>query len=620
MLNKTPTHKSRKSNANVRKARSVVPSSRHVAPQVNSADALAKTLTVPASDLSATDIVALQQTVGNSAVRQLLSSSTEPSSTYRTSARPVIQAKLAIGPANDHFEQEADRIAKEATSYGSGASQETVHRHSSPLAASITPLQAKTDPSQVVAESGFETRLRARRGSGSRLPESVRSHMESRLGADFSDVRIHTDSGAKDLNREIGARAFTYGTDIYFRPGAFDPGSKRGQQLLAHELTHVVQQGAAGKGDQRAQRTTTSTSGERRIQRNGSKDKTRHLFDKFVDPVREEPTLSRWQRFKRFFAALPEKKETVYDPMQGRQKPGLIAAGVGGLGSITVGAGGLTDLLASSSNAAAGAGLGAGGLGAIAGPINTVSGLYNAAKADDPRQRREGLLSSAAGLGQTFTGTALGVQSMSKLGIASGFTATSGAQFLSSAVLPAQIAMGGVDVVRGGYGLWKAHSRQKQLDEYSRGIGSRVYGDFKDKQFVELAAKYQGKRKRTAVLNTLSGAAAVAGGSLMLTGVGIPVGIALLIGSGLLKAGALFGGKIREKFLNAKNSSYGEDKQQKENDWAEHAAMGIMDNKNQTVMTTLLHMGVHGDTIERIRTVGDKDKRKAILRSLLMRR
>ena len=185
MLNKTPTHKSRKSNANVRKARSVVPSSRHVAPQVNSADALAKTLTVPASDLSATDIVALQQTVGNSAVRQLLSSPTETSSTHRTSARPVIQAKLAIGPANDHFEQEADRVAKEATSHSSGASQETVRRQPGPLADSISPFvqhraaQQEAGSSQAkrnglsrgfLADSRFENSLRASRGSGNRLP------------------------------------------------------------------------------------------------------------------------------------------------------------------------------------------------------------------------------------------------------------------------------------------------------------------------------------------------------------------------------------------------------------------------------------------------------------------
>jgi hypothetical protein len=70
--------------------------------------------------------------------------------------------------------------------------------------------------------------------------------MESAFGADFGGVRVHTDAQADGLNRLLNARAFTTGHDIFFRRGEYSPGSSTGRELLAHELTHVVQQGSAG--------------------------------------------------------------------------------------------------------------------------------------------------------------------------------------------------------------------------------------------------------------------------------------------------------------------------------------------------------------------------------------
>jgi len=100
--------------------------------------------------------------------------------------------------------------------------------------------------------TGFETRLNQSRDSGSALPDTTRSFMESRFGADLSHVRVHTGSDAVQMNREIGAQAFTHGRDIYFNSGKFDASSNTGQHLLAHELTHVVQQtGAAPLSVQR---------------------------------------------------------------------------------------------------------------------------------------------------------------------------------------------------------------------------------------------------------------------------------------------------------------------------------------------------------------------------------
>lgn len=80
-------------------------------------------------------------------------------------------------------------------------------------------------------------------GSGGQsLDDGVRTDMESRLGHDFSDVRVHTDDRADASARAVSAHAYTVGSDIVFQRGAYDPGSSAGQTLLAHELTHVVQQ------------------------------------------------------------------------------------------------------------------------------------------------------------------------------------------------------------------------------------------------------------------------------------------------------------------------------------------------------------------------------------------
>ncbi len=87
-----------------------------------------------------------------------------------------------------------------------------------------------------------ENTLHAQQGSGSPLPVEVRQFMEPRFGADFSGVRLHTSSEAAVLNRSLHAQAFTHGQDIYLGEGRYDPGSPSGKHLLAHELTHVVQQ------------------------------------------------------------------------------------------------------------------------------------------------------------------------------------------------------------------------------------------------------------------------------------------------------------------------------------------------------------------------------------------
>ncbi|NJM15281.1 MAG: DUF4157 domain-containing protein [Bacteroidales bacterium] len=100
----------------------------------------------------------------------------------------------------------------------------------------------------------IEPQLQGSKGKGNTLPSETRSGMESAFNADFSDVRVHTDSSAVEMNNKLNAQAFTNGNDIYFNEGKYNPGSGSGQHLLAHELTHTVQQGASGSVRQQIQR------------------------------------------------------------------------------------------------------------------------------------------------------------------------------------------------------------------------------------------------------------------------------------------------------------------------------------------------------------------------------
>ncbi|BDA66014.1 hypothetical protein CAL7716_001800 [Calothrix sp. PCC 7716] len=132
------------------------------------------------------------------------------------------------------------------------------------LANSITPLQREAVPEEeeqaqmkpmVQRKSGetgtapasdVESSIKGARGGGQPMGDEIRQPMEQAFGTDFSGVKIHTDSRSHDLNQSVQARAFTTGNDIFFRQGEYSPGSNGGKELLAHELTHVVQQNGGG--------------------------------------------------------------------------------------------------------------------------------------------------------------------------------------------------------------------------------------------------------------------------------------------------------------------------------------------------------------------------------------
>lgn len=105
-------------------------------------------------------------------------------------------------------------------------------------------VQAKLNVS-TPKKANLSSRIKKAKGKGSEMPSTLKTNMESGFGADFSGVRIHTGSDSVQMNKDLGAKAFTNKNDIFFNEGKFSPDSKEGQTLIAHELTHTIQQGAS---------------------------------------------------------------------------------------------------------------------------------------------------------------------------------------------------------------------------------------------------------------------------------------------------------------------------------------------------------------------------------------
>ncbi len=104
----------------------------------------------------------------------------------------------------------------------------------------LTQAQCSDGEEKITPE--VENAIQQARGGGRALDDTVRAKMESAFGADFSNVRLHTDGESDRLNHSLGARAFTVGQDIFFREGEYVTGTSSGRELLAHEMAHVTQQ------------------------------------------------------------------------------------------------------------------------------------------------------------------------------------------------------------------------------------------------------------------------------------------------------------------------------------------------------------------------------------------
>ena len=175
--------------------------------------------------------------------------------------KPTIQKKLSIGSANDSYEVEADNMANKVMRMSESSTQNISHTGSlvqrkctaceqeekiqkKSLAENISPLiqRLSNSESSGQAPNHVESQINSSRGGGNSLDSDTKSFMENRFGTDFSDVKIHTGSQAVQMSRELNAQAFTVGNDIYFNEGKYSPNSDSGKHLLAHELTHTIQQ------------------------------------------------------------------------------------------------------------------------------------------------------------------------------------------------------------------------------------------------------------------------------------------------------------------------------------------------------------------------------------------
>ncbi|HPE75147.1 MAG TPA: DUF4157 domain-containing protein [Draconibacterium sp.] len=187
-----------------------------------------------------------------------------------------IQPKLKIGKPGDKFEKEADTVANRvmnmkedntlnmSTGFSaiqinmkcSECQEEEEEIQMQPLNnRAVEPLFQSEEEEELIQKKTAENtqkhsvtdlnqNLNNTKGNGKTLSAEITEKFGTKIGADFSNVNIHTDSNAVKMNRQLGARAFTHGNDIYFNQGQFNPQSYQGAHLLAHELTHTVQQGA----------------------------------------------------------------------------------------------------------------------------------------------------------------------------------------------------------------------------------------------------------------------------------------------------------------------------------------------------------------------------------------
>ena len=171
-----------------------------------------------------------------------------------------IQAKLTIGQPNDKYEQEADCVADEVMrmpepavqpkptlplSQGSSCRDEAREKgliQPTPIAEQITPSRINSSSNQSL-NSTYDlcSHIQSIKGGGQELPESVRVFFEPRFDYSFSHVRVHTDSRSAESAKNLKARAYTAGHDIVFGAGQYAPETRKGLNLIAHELVHVTQ-------------------------------------------------------------------------------------------------------------------------------------------------------------------------------------------------------------------------------------------------------------------------------------------------------------------------------------------------------------------------------------------
>jgi hypothetical protein len=198
------------------------------------------------------EVLQLHRALGNRAVGQLVQAhlSRHTLGPVAAPAGMTVQPKLIVGPVGDQYEQEADRVAQQVVRQLDAAARPPAGRavqrqeEDDEERVQIRPaaIQAQPGAGGLALSPDLEAAVHQAGGGGQPLPDEIRRPMEQAFGADFGGVRIHADADSDRLNCSMQAQAFTMGSDLFFRRGAYAPGSRDGQKLVAHELTHVVQQ------------------------------------------------------------------------------------------------------------------------------------------------------------------------------------------------------------------------------------------------------------------------------------------------------------------------------------------------------------------------------------------
>ncbi|WP_130733225.1 DUF4157 domain-containing protein [Flavobacterium sp. J27] len=182
-----------------------------------------------------------------------------------------VQAKLNIGKSNDKYELEADRVADQVVTRKQNNKNDSFFAPAPIIQKKpISEIQKQVENNETIqtkegnekATLALESKLKSSQYGGSTLSNSTKNEMESGFGTDFSQVKIHTDTTAVQMNQELGSQAFANGNNIYFNEGKYNPNSQEGKHLLAHELTHTVQQGASKPAIQKKEDPETTETNE----------------------------------------------------------------------------------------------------------------------------------------------------------------------------------------------------------------------------------------------------------------------------------------------------------------------------------------------------------------------
>jgi len=205
-----------------------------------------------------------------------------------------IQLKLSVGATDDPLEHEADAMADKVMrmpetpfiqqkSNCSGCDYDDEHIHLKPLASQVSPfIQAKSHGETAVSDS-VSGQINSSINGGETISGGTRSFMENRFGADFSDVKIHDNAQSAQLSQALNAKAFAVGNNIYFNSGQYRPETATGRRLLAHELTHTLQQSRSKQAD--------SETTIRRSPDSDAKDLSKKLHDGLTAAKVDEPAL-----------------------------------------------------------------------------------------------------------------------------------------------------------------------------------------------------------------------------------------------------------------------------------------------------------------------------------------